>query len=130
MAGKRVRTSRSPTFNYPAIPIQFLWPISIFDLYLATKNIVPSPRPLAFASFLCVPHVEIFSNASTGRSSRSKPRPGGVHAHVAAYEGDLLKLRRYCEAGGDLEKRDSYRATPLLLAAEKVREASRMNLQL
>lgn len=39
---------------------------------------------------------------------------------MAAYEGDLVKLRRYAEAGGDLEKRDSYRATPLLLAAEKV----------
>lgn len=40
--------------------------------------------------------------------------------HVAAYEGGLVKLRRYADAGGDLEKRDSYRATPLLLAAEKV----------
>eukprot|EP00752_Nemacystus_decipiens_P004093 g3746.t1 len=59
----------------------------------------------------------------SGRSSRSKPRPGGVHAHVAAYEGDLVKLRRYAEAGGDLEKRDSYQATPLLLAAEKGHEA-------
>lgn len=39
---------------------------------------------------------------------------------MAAYEGDLAKLRRYCDAGGDLEKRDTYRATPLLLAAEKV----------
>ncbi|CAN0000314.1 unnamed protein product [Ascophyllum nodosum] len=56
------------------------------------------------------------------RSGRSKPRPGGVHAHVAAYEGDLAKLRRYVEAGGELEKRDSYRATPLLLAAEKGHE--------
>ncbi|CAM9740996.1 unnamed protein product, partial [Hapterophycus canaliculatus] len=60
----------------------------------------------------------------SGRTGgRSKPRPGGVHAHVAAYEGDLVKLRRYAEAGGDLEKRDSYRATPLLLAAEKGHES-------
>lgn len=47
---------------------------------------------------------------------------------MAAYEGDLAKLRRYAEAGGDLEKRDSYRATPLLLAAEKARVKSRVNM--
>lgn len=62
----------------------------------------------------------VCSSRSSRTGGRSKPRPGGVHAHVAAYEGDLSKLRRYAEAGGDLEKRDSYRATPLLLAAEKV----------
>lgn len=47
---------------------------------------------------------------------------------MAAYEGDLGKLRRYAEAGGDLEKRDSYRATPLLLAAEKARKYERVAL--
>ncbi|CAM9223999.1 unnamed protein product [Discosporangium mesarthrocarpum] len=55
----------------------------------------------------------------SSRSGRGKGYAGDVNAHLAAYEGDMEKLRRYVAAGGDLEKRDSYEATPLLLAAEK-----------
>ncbi|CAM9547216.1 unnamed protein product, partial [Choristocarpus tenellus] len=53
------------------------------------------------------------------RSSRGRGYAGDVNVHVAAHEGDQEKLKKYVAAGGDLEKRDSYQATALLLAAEK-----------
>ncbi|MBD3349211.1 MAG: serine hydrolase [Candidatus Eisenbacteria bacterium] len=46
-----------------------------------------------------------------------RPAPPGVGLHLAALQGDVDAVRQHIEAGTDLNARDAYGSTPLIVAA-------------
>ena len=53
--------------------------------------------------------------------------PPEVSLHVAALQGNLEAVRRYIEAGADLNEKDAYGSTPLMIAATGWWPLSRQN---
>jgi len=53
--------------------------------------------------------------ASEGQGSTSIPP--GTNLHLAAFQGNLQAVRQQIKAGADLNKKDAYGSTPLILAA-------------
>jgi NAD(P)-dependent dehydrogenase (short-subunit alcohol dehydrogenase family) len=50
-------------------------------------------------------------------ASRSTQTPSSVSLHQAALEGNLVVVRQHVEAGANLDEKDSYGSTPLIIAA-------------
>jgi len=67
--------------------------------------------------------VILFTVASCGRqenSSKDKgqsPKPPGVSLHVAALQGNIDAVRQHIKADSDLNKKDEYGSSPLIIAA-------------
>ena len=67
--------------------------------------------------------VILFSVASCGKqenSSKDKgqsPKPPGVSLHVAALQGNIDAVRQHIKADSDLNKKDTYGSSPLIIAA-------------
>jgi len=49
-------------------------------------------------------------------ASQKKPQPPGTDIHTAAFMGNLDALRQHIEAGSDLDQKDEYGSTPLIIA--------------
>lgn len=50
-------------------------------------------------------------------SCQSQPRPAEVGLHEAALTGNLAAVQQHIDAGSDLDARDDYGSTPLIVAA-------------
>ena len=50
-------------------------------------------------------------------NSDTEKRPPRVSLHVAALQGNIDAIRRHIDAGSDLNQKDAYGSTPLIVAA-------------
>jgi CubicO group peptidase (beta-lactamase class C family) len=52
----------------------------------------------------------------SSREAEQPPKPPGVSLHVAALQGNISAVRQHIKAGSDLNKKDAYGSTPLIIA--------------
>jgi ankyrin repeat protein len=58
--------------------------------------------------------VSLLAAAGCGKQENPTPR---VSLHTAAIQGNIGAIRQHIEAGSDLDKKDMYGSTPLIIAA-------------
>jgi CubicO group peptidase (beta-lactamase class C family) len=52
----------------------------------------------------------------SSREAEQPPKPPGVSLHVAALQGNIDAVRQHIKAGSDLNEKDAYGSTPLIIA--------------
>lgn len=66
---------------------------------------------------IALPPLLLLLLAPSSVSGRQEPQPPTLGLHMAAVTGDLEAVRRHIAAGSDLDAKDAFGSTPLIIAA-------------